>query len=751
MRSRLVRATEIRLRRIMAGFFANTRRYQNGSWREDSSTDPLVMADTASEANLIAAHFRPEWYNEQNPDVQSSGLDPLTHYIQYGDAESRDPSPDFCVSLYKARYPEVLTYGMTTLAHWVTIGKERGYRAEKAADDTWAIENSFELEILAPEFDAAWYSMHNPDVDPDKALLHYARYGWLEGRDPTPTFSTTGYLVRNEDVKAARINPYYHWLTEGRKEGREFQNNVEHVSGLAFQLEIMRPHFDARYYILRNNLDNETPRGSISLDFIDSNNSSEDALKHYATVGWKDGLDPSREFSTSGYLSVYDDVRQAGLNPFYHYLTQGIKEGRDGKPQTNYRSSILSSIKSRLEQQRVADSIEIELSDSKAVAKKAISELCKSSSVLTISHDDYNNNVGGIQLLLRRYALNYANSSAGHVHLFPAKPELIFSNSNIDAWGVIVANKFEGYVRQSEFLENLKIETRSLKKASKPTGRLCETVIVHSFLGHRPAEIHQLLTELRPQTRLFWVHDYASICSGFQLMRNDVEWCGAPDPSSDACTVCIHGMDRHAQFREHESILINHQFEAAAPSDYAASMFRRYYPHLRITTHSHIDLKFLKEEPRLDMVIKVAFLGHPAAHKGWYDFVQLADNFFSDPRFRFIHVATGSPCLSSVEFVEAPLSAEGESVLSRIVAEQQIDFVFVGSLWAETFCLIAYEAVAGGASIITYPVSGNVVQLASTHGGAIVKDLASASALLNDLSIEDLPANRKIYQMIRPM
>lgn len=73
------------------------------------------------------------------------------------------------------------------------------------------------------EFDAAYYVRNNPDVaaagvDP---FRHYLRTGWIEGRDPTPTFSTSFYLESHPDVKSSGTNPFVHYVSKGRAEGRQ--------------------------------------------------------------------------------------------------------------------------------------------------------------------------------------------------------------------------------------------------------------------------------------------------------------------------------------------------------------------------------------------------------------------------------------------------------------------------------------------------------------------------------------------------
>jgi len=71
-------------------------------------------------------------------------------------------------------------------------------------------------------FDPAFYLLNNPDVrkadiDP---LMHFIKYGWKEGRNPSLHFSTNYYLVSCPDVKKANINPLVHYIKHGIFEGR---------------------------------------------------------------------------------------------------------------------------------------------------------------------------------------------------------------------------------------------------------------------------------------------------------------------------------------------------------------------------------------------------------------------------------------------------------------------------------------------------------------------------------------------------
>jgi hypothetical protein len=71
-------------------------------------------------------------------------------------------------------------------------------------------------------FNSAHYLETNPDVhatglDP---AFHYLVHGGREGRNPGPFFSTKAYLARYPDVAEADVNALLHYETQGRRENR---------------------------------------------------------------------------------------------------------------------------------------------------------------------------------------------------------------------------------------------------------------------------------------------------------------------------------------------------------------------------------------------------------------------------------------------------------------------------------------------------------------------------------------------------
>jgi hypothetical protein len=91
----------------------------------------------------------------------------------------------------------------------------------------------------------------------------------------------------------------------------------------------MTSMFDANYYLAHN---------------PDVAAAKMDPLYHYNTYGWKEGRDPSADFSTSKYLAADPDVKAAGMNPLYHYVTYGYYEGRAIYPAGTTAAPITSKL-----------------------------------------------------------------------------------------------------------------------------------------------------------------------------------------------------------------------------------------------------------------------------------------------------------------------------------------------------------------------------------------------------------------------
>ena len=200
-----------------------------------------------------------------------------------------------------------------------------------------------------PDFDAAYYLAHNPDVAAAgvNPLQHYLTFGWKEGRDPNAFFSTNGYLAQNLDVAAARLNPLEHFENYGWREGRDPGPNFSISKYLAANPDVKAAGVDALQQFLTVGqaqgrvafaVAAPTPAAPVADPLVDAAwylaqhpdvaASGEDASANYHRVGWKLGYNPDQLFDTTYYLKANADVAAAGVDPLAHFETYGVHEGR---------------------------------------------------------------------------------------------------------------------------------------------------------------------------------------------------------------------------------------------------------------------------------------------------------------------------------------------------------------------------------------------------------------------------------------
>lgn len=72
------------------------------------------------------------------------------------------------------------------------------------------------------------------------------------------------------------------------------------------------------------------------LQYPDVRQADVNPLWHFVSCGWKEGRNPSANFDTNNYMQLRPDLKDADSNPLFHYIRFGIKE--DNEPKSNILS-----------------------------------------------------------------------------------------------------------------------------------------------------------------------------------------------------------------------------------------------------------------------------------------------------------------------------------------------------------------------------------------------------------------------------
>lgn len=99
---------------------------------------PRSEAESLSQADLVLASgfFKQNWYLRSYPEVGTSGIDPLEHFLRHGASGDFDPGPLFPSEKYMEAHPELRETGENPLLHYLRCGIPRDLPADLDAFDT---------------------------------------------------------------------------------------------------------------------------------------------------------------------------------------------------------------------------------------------------------------------------------------------------------------------------------------------------------------------------------------------------------------------------------------------------------------------------------------------------------------------------------------------------------------------------------------------------------------------------------------
>lgn len=363
-------------------------------------TSPDVVRDTILDSGeyserrrIIASReaitrtglFDRTWYLAAYQDVAEAGIDPLDHYVRFGRLEGRAPNgyfvdrwyrvradvppgvdalldyaergealgippgPNFEPAWYRTAYR--LVPGVSPLAHFLAR-KSTGLfapapwlwsvSAARAAAETPAEGDPFlphlvleqdlnamaapDMAVLAESglFDANHYLVANNDVgeaglDP---LLHFCVFGWRENRNPNAYFDTAWYLTTNPAVAELQVNPLVHYLLAGEAQDR--RPVVYFEPGWYRRTYAVSPGKSALAHYLAHRQDQQvSPNALFDPQWFLAHNKialhrRRDPFAHYLFAGtWQD-LSPSPRFDAAAWRKTSRGRRSRHFKSLLH-------------------------------------------------------------------------------------------------------------------------------------------------------------------------------------------------------------------------------------------------------------------------------------------------------------------------------------------------------------------------------------------------------------------------------------------------
>jgi len=363
--------------------------------------------------------------------------------------------------------------------------------------------------------------------------------------------------------------------------------------------------------------------------------------------------------------------------------------------------------------------------------------------LLVASHDNYREVPGGVQLCIQHEEKAAQERGLNYLQFHPWQhlPALAPEGDGSDLPVTLVLNgKMIGTTTMGTLTEAI----ASLVAAGQQV-----RLVVHHLLGHSPESITQLARTAQVREVPFWLHDFFTLCPSYTLQRNNLAFCGAPPTESNACQLCVYGQAREGHLQRIEALFKSLPIVAVSPSQVTADFWKSksklplagfaVVPHVVLDTRP----KALPDPVDQSAPITIGFLGGAVPHKGWPAFSEIMFRHSGTGR-RFVVFSDKRPGLGEDEWHFVHVTTDEPDAMAQAVAKAKVDFVLHWASWPETFSFTTFEALTGGAWVLTNPVSGNVQATVQRTGyGAVLDDLADLDRLFADEELEKLAARRR--------
>lgn len=730
-----------------------------------------MMNLNADDVELMRTEFDSDFYADEYPDLVGTPLDLLEHFCQLGWFEGRNPNPYFDTTSYVLLHSDVAAAGVNPFFHYLKFGRSENRLAESGVLPSTRSLLLFGYPVfdwvsaLREHVDIDYYVANMPGPFPNgfDPVAHFAFRGWREGLSASADRQIGTLKLLHPQAVGFLVNPLLAQveLRAGRYVPLPDQSssaplhNVTAVAPVATLIAVDQgadpdpqpepsPEPDGAQDMDRMAL----IRTELSDGYYLSQNSDVveagvDPVEHYYYAGWREGRNPNKNFDTRYYLEANEDVRDAGVNPFWHYLVAGRNEGRAPCRPGGYRRRIIEAARSAEQRSEGYKEPPGELVARRQLGKR-INEALRNARGLAValSHDCYIKVIGGTQIFIADERLRFAERGYSYIHLSPRRGRLNLAPFDPEfEVQIVIDGEFCGFARIATFIDLLGKCTSEFEEQ--------RLLVVHSVLGFHEDQVIELRKILSPAHSVFWLHDYTSICEGFNLLRNDLAFCHAPSADSKVCRVCVYGESRAQHLDRMNRLFEACEFNVLAPSAFTLDLWRRRadlpvissaaHPHWQLEPIISPELPFDQPVVDTESPVRVGFVGFTSASKGWEVFSSLVDQFYHDARYQFVHFGARSVAsLPECEFVVTETTPDDRDATTRLLHEHKIDFLAMLSPWPETFSFVAHEGVAAGCYLLCLKDSGNVAAMVRRTGcGNVFED---AAALQNFFLSDDAVA-----------
>lgn len=336
--------------------------------------------------------------------------------------------------------------------------------------------------------------------------------------------------------------------------------------------------------------------------------------------------------------------------------------------------------------------------------------------ILSVAFSDYRRNTGGVAKVIAEHEKMFLSSNTGYIYIYPVKK--LICNDRIMLfcfWGMRIDGKFAG-------IFSIKKIFKIMHCWQKKGAELLE-VHLHHLMYMNLKHIKMLFDYTKNVQIRFFVHDYYSICTGYNLLKNGKQYCGSEGINQQKCFDCQHyKQSLRIEPKIHSLLLKNsNRIIVITPSQIAKDIwcnsYKEFSHKVTVIPHQLLKGKYNVYNKPHDK-IRVAFIGNPAFLKG-YDTWQKLVKCYSD-YYEFYEFHSGKSLCTEVKYIPVWVCSDKLNAMVEALRNNEIDIVLLWSKCQETYSYTYFESYAANAYILTNPISGNICRMVQKNRNGFV-------------------------------
>ncbi len=233
------------------------------------------------------------------------------------------------------------------------------------------------------------------------------------------------------------------------------------------------------------------------------------------------------------------------------------------------------------------------------------------------------------------------------------------------------------------------------------------------------------------------IHDYYCVCADYNLIGVKEKYCGMPDVSE--CGFCYKDNDRISQMYRTAGIVNWRRawFEVLSVSDNiicfsnsSVSIIQKAFPgitlkSIKVIPHKVDDIRQIVKRQRADSKINIGVIGAISEHKGLNILEEMASIRKQNQNINIIIIGSSSRRVKGIR----KTGKFSRDELADHIENNDIDIIFIPSVWPETFSYTTEEAIKTGLPVAVFDIGAPAERVRNYNKGLIISKIDASTAL----------------------